>query len=74
MGPFFIEKTTTTAAPIRCPAFIPYGKMVYSCDRTLYSMCYYSCQSGCSSVFVDLYCNGYGYWDNGEFACRCNGK
>ena len=62
---------TTTVAYL-CPAMIPRGRIVPSCDRRLNSNCSFTCDTGCSRQATKLFCKLGFHWDSESNACYCS--
>ena len=62
--------TTTKVALVRCPLFLPDGRVNISCNRTPHSTCGYMCYR-CKKQRTSLRCNSYGEWIGGNSACYC---
>ena len=62
---------TTTWANL-CPATIPRGSIVSSCDRRLYSNCSFTCDTGCSRQATKVFCKLGFHWDSESNACYCS--
>ena len=63
--------TTTTAVPVRCPLYMPDGKVYDSCDRAPHNTCNYTCDYKCTKQYTSLRCNSFGEWIGASSACSC---
>ena len=60
-----------TNCPVRCPLYLPEGKVYDSCNRAPNNTCGVTCNEECVKQLMSLRCSSYGEWINASSACSC---